>query len=102
MISNNNNSLQNERFVRRGNIENNDLNKKTIDSCSRVTDNNINKDNIKIIRKKIKNNTVKNNIKINLNNNDYTKKKSAIIRKSLNNKGETLLPNNNKLKIVMK
>lgn len=96
LISSNNNSLGNEHYVRRLNI--NDLSKKTIDSCSEINTLNKNKDKNKIIRKKVKNNTVKQNININLNINEHFKKKNNKIRKSLNLQGDIILLNINKQK----
>ena len=72
IISNNNNSLGNERFLSKMyNITEIELNKKTIDNIT----------NNKIIRRKIKNKTVK--INLNLNINESYKKKTKF-RNSLN------------------
>ena len=95
LIPSNNNSLGNEHCIRRINI--NDLNKKTIDSCSEIST--ITKDKNKIIRKKTKNNTVKNNLNININIKENFKKRNTMIKKSLNiQDGIILLNNNNKQK----
>ena len=91
LISNNNNSYGNERYTRKDNIEN-DLNKKTIDSCPKT--NNTNKN--RIIRKKTKNNTVKNNLDINIS--EHIKKKNTQVPKSLNIQGDIILLNINKQK----
>ena len=91
LISNNNNSYGNERYTRKDNIEN-DLNKKTIDSCPKT--NNTNKN--RIIRKKTKNNTVKNNLDINIS--EHIKKKNTQVPKSLNIQGDIILININKQK----
>ena len=87
LISNNNNSLGNESFLKNNFIDTEiDLNKKTIDNCSKT-----NLNNNKIIRRKTKNNTVK--LKSNINGNESCKKKNVNFRKSLNTKGDIVILN---------
>ena len=87
LISNNNNSLGNESFLKNNFIDTEtDLNKKTIDNCSKT-----NLNNNKIIRRKTKNNTVK--LKSNINGNESCKKKNVNFRKSLNTKGNIVILN---------